>query len=138
MGYIGILGACYLDLVFGHRLLRIQSIIYLQVPEAMRRNNYQELVLDTLPQLASLTINFLYAQLYGATEGVSDDDYDGIIRNITLELPSLRKLLLWRALTVKTCTLVCPKLVDVEFLFCQRMTTLNFDGGAQLKWFLSK
>ena len=92
----------------------------------MKRSDDQEWVLDTCPQLVSLRVSIM------ALLDEEDDDYDGIIRSITLELPSLENLYIGYAHTVKKCTLICPKLVDIEFSGCWRLVALKFDGGAQL------
>lgn len=103
----------------------------------MRGNDAQGLVLDAFPQLVFLKIIFLHDE--AVDEYVLEDwDYRGIIRNISLDLPSLEKLLLRKAYSVSNCTLVCPKLVDIEFAECERMTTLNFNGGARLNRLISK
>ena len=97
----------------------------------------QEWVLDTCPQLISLSIDIVSLhdeddENDDESDDESDEDYDGIIRSITLDLPSLEKLYLENARTVKKCMLTCPKLVDIEFMDCRRMVALTFDGGAQL------
>ena len=96
----------------------------------MKRSDDQEWVLDAFPQLVSLKV-YMWCLRDGEDE--DDDDHDGIIRSITLDLPSLEKFELSDAYTVKKCTLRCPKLVDIEFPGCWRMVTLKFDGGARLR-----
>ena len=94
-----------------------------------RSNDDREWVLDNCPQLVSLKI---FLMCLRDEDDEDDDDYDGIMRSITFDLPSLEKLCLRFAHTVKKCTLTCPKLVDIELMDCWRMVALNFDGGAQL------
>ena len=94
-----------------------------------RSDDDREWVLDNCPQLVSLKI---YLMCLRDEDDENDDDYDGIMRSITLDLPSLEKLCLRFAHTVKKCTLTCPKLVDLELMDCWRMVALKFDGGAQL------
>ena len=100
----------------------------------MRRSDDEEWVLDAFPQLVSLKI-CIFCLHDEADE--DDDDHDGIIRSVTLELPSLELLQIRDAHKVKKCTLTCPKLVDIEF-DCWRMVTLKFDGGARLHRLESK
>ena len=81
----------------------------------MKRNDDQEWVLDAFPQLVSLKAS-MWCLRDEADE--NDDDHDGIIRSIIVELPSLEILQIRDAHTVKKCTLTCPKLVDLEFTSC--------------------
>lgn len=92
----------------------------------MKRRDDQEWVLDACPQLVSLRVSILWDEVDD-----HDDDH-AIIRRMTLELPSLENLFIGRAHTVKTCTLTCPKLVDIEIVWCPKMVALKFDGEAQL------
>ena len=94
-----------------------------------RSDDDQELVLDTCPQLVSLHID-IWGQWDEEYE--SDDDYDGIIRSLTLDMPSLENLTIGHARTVKKCTLKCPKLVAIVLTDCWRMVALKFDNGTQL------
>ena len=100
-----------------------------------RSDDDQEWVLDTCPQLVSLKISIMGLQ---KGDHENDDDHDGIIRSITLDLPSLETLWIGQACTVKKCTLICPKLVGISIIYCLRMEALKFDGGAQLHYFSSE
>ena len=93
-----------------------------------RGEDDQEWVLYTCPKLVSLRFFIVCVE---NEEDKDDDGHVGIIRSITLELPSLEKLWIENADAIKKCTLTCPKLVDIEFMGCRRMAALNFDGGAQ-------
>ena len=96
----------------------------------MKHDDAQELVLDYFPQLLFLGLNVVCSR-YANDE--SDEEYDDIIRSITLDLPSLETFALKKAHFVKTCSLICPTLEYLEFWQCRKMATLNFDGGARLK-----
>ena len=100
-----------------------------------RSDDDREWVLDNCPQLVSLKI---YLMCLRDEDDENDDDYDGIMRSITLDLPSLEKLCLRFAHTVKKCTLTCPKLVEISIIYCLRMEALKFEGGAQLHYFSSE
>lgn len=96
----------------------------------MKRSNTQELVLDSLPQLYLLEPNIVCSQ---NTNNGNYEDNDVITRSITLELPSLEMFTLNEAYFIKTCTLICPKLVYLDFYHCWETYTFNFNGGARLK-----
>lgn len=98
-----------------------------QVPEVMKCSDDKELLLDSLPNLVVFKLTFV-CRVYDG----DDADYDGIIRCITLQLPSLKTLYLCDAHTMKKCTLTCPKLVDINLRHCWRLVDLNFDAGAPL------
>ena len=104
-----------------------------------RSDDDQEWVLDTCPQLVSLEISIMgLKDTMRRWEPENDGDFDGIIRSITLDLPSLETLRIGPARTVKKCTLTCPKLVGISIGHCSRMVALKFDGGPQLHYLSSE
>ena len=115
---------------------RFSQSFHFKVPKVLKRSDDgQEWVLDACPRLASYKFFFVSLQ---DEDDLNEDDYDGIIRSITLELPSLEKIQLENTHTLKRCTLTCPMLVAIEFMDCGRMVPLKFDGGAQLHRFESE